>query len=47
MTDEEQLNDWPGVDAATEAIRAYERDSKLKPLDAQTHFNYGVAFMEL
>lgn len=47
MTDEEHSDDWPGVDEATEVIRAYERDSKLKPLDAQTHFDYGVAFMEL
>jgi tetratricopeptide (TPR) repeat protein len=47
MTDEEHSDDWPGVDEAAEVVRAYERDSELKPLDAQTHFNYGVAFMEL
>jgi tetratricopeptide (TPR) repeat protein len=47
MTDEEHLDDWPSDDEATEVIRAYERDSKLKPLDAQTHFDFGVAFMEL
>lgn len=47
MTDEEYSDDWPGVDEATEVIRAYERDSKLKPQDAQAHFDYGVAFMEL
>jgi tetratricopeptide (TPR) repeat protein len=47
MTDEEQANDWPGVDSAVELIRAYERASRLDPADAQAHFNYGVAFMEL
>ena len=47
MTDEEYSDDWPGVDEATEVIRAYEGDSELKPLDAQRHFDYGVAFMEL
>jgi len=47
MTDQEHLDDWPGVDEATEVIRAYGRDSKLKPQDAQRHFDYGVAFMEL
>jgi tetratricopeptide (TPR) repeat protein len=47
MTEEEHSDDWPGVDEATEVIRAYEHDSKLKPLDGQTHFDYGVAFMEL
>lgn len=34
VTDEEDLDDWPGVDEATEVIRAYGRDSKLKPRDA-------------
>lgn len=47
MADEKYSDDWSGVDEATEVIRAYERDSKLKPQDAQTHFDYGVAFMEL
>src|SRR3954452_18316452 len=46
MMDDEHSDDWPGFDEATEVIRAYERDSKLKPMDAQMHFDYGVAFME-
>ena len=44
--DEEYLDDWPGVDEGAEVIRAYECNSKLKPQDAQIHFDYGVGFME-
>ena len=47
MTGNEHSEDWPGVDEATEVIRAYESASDLNPRDAQMHFNYGVAFMEL
>jgi hypothetical protein len=47
MTDEQHSDDWPSVDDATEVIRAYERNSKLKPLSAQMRFDYGVAFMKL
>jgi Flp pilus assembly protein TadD len=47
MTDEEHANDWPGVDAAVELIRAYERAGKLDLADAQMDFNYGLAFLEL
>ena len=47
MTDEEHFDDWPDVDEAAEVIRAYERAAQLDPRDAQMHFNYGVAFMEL
>src|ERR1044071_9865012 len=47
MTDNEYSDDWPGVDEATEVIRAYECASQLNPRDAQMHFNYGIAFMEL
>ena len=41
------IDDWPGVDEAAEVIQAYKRASQLDPPDAQMHFNYGVAFMEL
>lgn len=38
---------WPNVDEPTEIVRAYERETQLKPDDAQMHFDYGMAFMEL
>lgn len=47
MADEEHSEDWPDVDEAAEVIRAYESASQLSHHDAQMHFNYGVAFMEL
>jgi len=47
MTDEEQSDNWPGIDEATEVIRAYKSASHLNPRDAQMHFNYGIAFMQL
>lgn len=38
---------WPVEDEATEVVRAYERESQLRPDDAQMHFDFGSAFMEL
>jgi len=38
---------WPNVDEATEVVKAYQHSAQLKPDDAQMHFDYGMAFMEL
>jgi len=44
---DEYSEPWPAEDEQTEVVRAYERASQLRPDDAQTHFDYGLAFMEL
>ena len=44
---DEYSEPWPAEDEATEVVRAYERASQLSPDDAQVHFDYGLAFMEL
>ncbi|HXG64390.1 MAG TPA: tetratricopeptide repeat protein [Blastocatellia bacterium] len=47
MSDEEDTDDWLGVDQAAGIIRAYERALRFKPREAQMHFDYGIAFLEL
>jgi Flp pilus assembly protein TadD len=44
---DEYAEPWPAEDEATEVVRAYERASQLSSDDAQVHFDYGLAFMEL
>ncbi len=47
MMNEEDIEFRPAIDEAGEVILLYRRASSLKPGDAQTHFDYGLAFMEL
>src|SRR5215204_5205683 len=44
---DEYSEPWPAEDEAIEVVRAYESASRLRPDDVQTHFDYGLAFMEL
>lgn len=46
--DLEEIYDlWPELDEAVEIIQRYESDCGISPNDAEMHFNYGLAFIEL
>ena len=47
MSDEERIDSWPSLNEAVGVIRAYEQASRFSSSDAQIHFDFGSAFMEL
>lgn len=43
----EEIGFWHGTDEGVEIIAGYKRALSLNPRDAQTHFDYGLALIEL